>query len=99
VNFSGAVSRSWRVQSHSSLVHQTLSGGAPDSPVNYSGAPLEIPEGEEFGLKSSGAPDTVRWHTGQSGAPDQGTLRLSLALFVEPFSWSFSWLFVNLWHL
>jgi hypothetical protein len=33
-------------------------------------------------LKSPGAPDTVRWHTGQSGAPDQGTLRLSLALFV-----------------
>jgi hypothetical protein len=31
----------------------------------------------------------LRCHTGQSGAPDQGTLRLSLALFVEPFSWSF----------
>jgi hypothetical protein len=45
---------------------------------------------------SGGAPDTVRWHTGQSGAPDQGTLRLSLALFVEPFSWSFYWPFVNL---
>jgi hypothetical protein len=24
---------------------------------------------------SGGAPDTVWWHTGQSGAPDQGTLR------------------------
>jgi hypothetical protein len=35
---------------------------------------------------SGGAPDTVWWHTGQSGAPDQGTLRLSLALFVEPVS-------------
>jgi hypothetical protein len=32
----------------------------PDSPVNYSGAPLEIPEGDEFELKSSGAPNTVR---------------------------------------
>jgi hypothetical protein len=32
----------------------------PDSPVNYSGAPLEIPEGDEFELDSSGAPDTVR---------------------------------------
>jgi hypothetical protein len=31
-----------------------------------------------------GAPDTVRWYTGQSGAPDQGTLRLSLCSFVEP---------------
>jgi hypothetical protein len=38
--------------------------------------PLEIPEGGEFELESSGAPDTVRWctghcpvYTGQSGAP------------------------------
>jgi hypothetical protein len=99
VNYSGADSRSWRVQSRSSLEHRTLFGGAPDSPVNYSEAPLRIPEGVEFSLKSPGAPDTVRWHTGQSGAPDQGTLRLSLALNVEPFSWSFYWLFVNLWRL
>jgi hypothetical protein len=90
VNYRGADSRSWRVQSRFSLKHRTLSGGAPDSPVNYSGAPLSFPEGDEFSFKSPGAPDTVQWHTGQSGAPDQGTLRLSLALFVEPFSWSFS---------
>jgi hypothetical protein len=96
VNYSGADSRSWRVQSRSSLEYRTLSGGAPDSPMNYSEAPLRIPEGEEFSLESPGAPDTVRWHTGQSGAPDQGTLRLSLALLVEPFSWSLYWLFVNL---
>jgi hypothetical protein len=57
--------------------------------VNYSGAALSFLEGEEFDLESPGAPDTVRWHIGQSGAPDQGTLRLSLALFVEPNSWSF----------
>jgi hypothetical protein len=56
--------------------------GAPDSPVNYSGAAPRIPEGEQFGVGFPGAPDTVRWHTGQSGAPDQGTLRLSFALFV-----------------
>jgi hypothetical protein len=99
VNFSGADSRSWRVQSCSSLGHRTLSGGTPDSPVNYSEAPLKIPEGKEFNLKSPGAPDTVRWCTGQSGAPGQGTLRLSLALLFEPFSWSFYWLIVNLWHL
>jgi hypothetical protein len=86
VNYSGAEIRSWRVQSRSPLEHRTLSGGAPDSPVNYSGAPLDFPEGEEFSVKSP-------------GAPDQGTLRLSLALFVEPNSWSFYWLSVNLWHL
>jgi hypothetical protein len=78
------------------LEHRTLSGVTPDSPVNYSEAPLRIPEGEEFDLEFPGAPDTVRWHTGQSGAPDQGSLRLSLALFVEPISWSFYWLSVNL---
>jgi hypothetical protein len=54
--------------------------------VNYSEAPLKIPEGAKLGLESPGAPDTVRWCTGQSGAPHQGYLRLSLALFVEPVS-------------
>ena len=36
------------------------SAGTPDSPVNYSGAPSEIPEGSEFSFKCPGAPDTVR---------------------------------------
>jgi hypothetical protein len=31
-----------------------------------------------------GAPDTVRWHTGQFGAPDQGSLRFLLLLSFEP---------------
>ena len=43
--------------------------------MNYSGAAPRIPEGEQFGVEFPGAPDTVRWHTEQSGAPDQGTLR------------------------
>jgi hypothetical protein len=76
VNYSGADSRSWRVQSCSPLGHRTLSGGASDSPVNYNGAPLKIPEGEELGVEFPGAPDTVRWHTGQSGALDQGAFRV-----------------------
>jgi hypothetical protein len=75
------------------------SAGAPDSPVNYSRATPRIPEGEQFGVELPGAPDTIRWHTGQSGAPDQGTLRLSFALFVWTLSWSFYWFVVNLWHL
>jgi hypothetical protein len=58
------------------------SAGAPDSPVNYSGAATRIPEGEQFGVGFPGAPNTIRWHTGQSGAPDQGTLRLYFALFI-----------------
>jgi hypothetical protein len=76
VNYSGADSRSWRVQSCSSLGHRTLSGGAPDSPMNYSRAPLKIPEGEELGVEFPGAPDTIWWHTGLSGAPDQGAIRV-----------------------
>jgi hypothetical protein len=54
--------------------------GAPDSPVNYSGARPQKPEGGEFAVLRSCAPDTVRWHTGQSGALDQGTLRFVLLL-------------------
>jgi hypothetical protein len=62
--------------------HRTLSDATPDSPVNYSGAASRIPEGEQFGVGVPGAPNTVRWHTGQSGAPDQGTLRLTFALYI-----------------
>jgi hypothetical protein len=50
--------------------------------VNYSEAPSDFLEGEEFSLECPGAPDTVRWHTRQSGAPDQGAFGLSFALFV-----------------
>jgi hypothetical protein len=88
VNFSGADSRSWRVQSHSPLGHRTLSGGAPDSPVNYSEAPLRFPEGEEFSLEFPGAPGTVRWRTGHcpvahrtlsGGTPDSPVRQTSAA--------------------
>ena len=51
MNYSGAEIRSWRVQSRSPLEHRTC-------PVNYSEAPLKIPEGEEFGLEFPGAPDS-----------------------------------------
>jgi hypothetical protein len=68
-----------------------LSPGAPDSPVNYSGAPLDFPEGEEFSVKSPGAPDTVWWCTGhcpvrQTGAafgyPLLSLLNPFLGLFI-----------------
>jgi hypothetical protein len=72
------------------------STGTPDSPVNYSGAPSKISEGSKYSFKCPGAPDTVRWHTGQSGAPDQGAFGMSLALFVWTFSWSFYWPIMNL---
>jgi hypothetical protein len=62
--------------------HRTLFGATPDSPVNYSRVAPRIPEGEQFRVGVPGAPDTVRWCTGQSGAPDQGTLRLTFALYI-----------------
>jgi hypothetical protein len=78
----------WREVAVVPLAHRTVrcatgqSGAPPDSPVNYSGAASRIPEGEQFGVEVSGAPDTVRWHTGQSDAPDQGTLRLTLLSYI-----------------
>jgi hypothetical protein len=73
--------------------------GAPDSPVNYSGAASRIPEASEFGVELPSAPDTVRWHTGQSGAPDQGCLWVVLcSLCLNPFL-VFYWFVLNLWHL
>jgi hypothetical protein len=50
--------------------------------MNYSGVAPRIPEGGKFRVEFLGAPDTVRWCTGQSGAPDQDTLQLSFALFI-----------------
>jgi hypothetical protein len=52
--------------------HRTLSGASPDGPVNYSGAASHFPEGGKLSFEFPGLPDTVRCHTGQSGAPDQG---------------------------
>jgi hypothetical protein len=49
--------------------------------VNYNGVALQKPEAEQFRVDLPGAPDTVRWHTGQSGAPDQGSLQFSFAPF------------------
>jgi hypothetical protein len=83
VNFSGAEIQSWRVQSCSPLGHRTLSGGAPDSPVNYSEAPLRIPEGEVFSLESPGAPDSpVRQTRAHFGCPLLLMLNPFLGLFI-----------------
>jgi hypothetical protein len=67
VNYSGlavANSRSWRVPEAPFLGAPDTVRCTPDSPVNYSGAPLDFLEGDEFDWESSGAPDTVQWCTG-----------------------------------
>jgi hypothetical protein len=58
--------------------------GTPDSLVNYSGARPQKPKVKSLKSIHPGAPDTVRWHTRQSGAPDQGLLRFYLLLSFEP---------------
>jgi hypothetical protein len=73
--------------------------GTPDSPVNYSGVAPLIPEASELEIIHPGAPNTVRWHTGQSGAPDQGSLRLLCSFLFEPFLLTLYWFIMNLWHL
>jgi hypothetical protein len=78
--FTFAVDR-WRCSRYSAW-HTEQSGATPNSPVNYSGGQFQKPEGGKFAVILPGAPDTVRWCTGQSGAPDQGSLRLSFALFI-----------------
>jgi hypothetical protein len=76
VNYSGANSRSWRFP-------EPLFLGAPDSPVNYSGAPLDFPEGDEFDLESPGAPDSpVRQTRGAFGYPLLSLLNPILGLFI-----------------
>jgi hypothetical protein len=57
--------------------------------VNYSRAAPRILEGGKFGVGFPGAPNTVQWCTGQSGAPDQGCLRFNSAPCFEPFLLSF----------
>jgi hypothetical protein len=67
--------------------------GTPDSPVLHrtvrriiAERPSRIPEGGKFGVELPGAPDTVRWHTGQFGAPDQGCLWVVFCSFhLNPF--------------
>jgi hypothetical protein len=83
VNYSGAEIRSWRVQSRSPLEHRTLSGVHRTCPVNYSEAPLKIPEGAKFGLESPGAPDSpMRQTRAAFGYPLLSLLNSILGLFI-----------------
>jgi hypothetical protein len=57
--------------------HTGQSGDPPDSPMNYSGARPQKPEGEEFEVNPP-------WCTGQSGAPVQGSLRFFCSFLLNP---------------
>jgi hypothetical protein len=83
VNYSGANSRSWRVPEPLFPEAPDTVRCTPDSPVNYRGAPLDFPEGDEFDLESSGAPDSpVRQTRGAFGYPLLSLLNPILGLFI-----------------
>jgi hypothetical protein len=56
------------------------SGAPPDSPVIYSRTPLIASRDQPVDRRRSGAPDTVRCTTGQSGAPRPSCLWLNKAI-------------------
>jgi hypothetical protein len=60
---------------HCPVLHRTLSGASPDSPVNYSGAASHFPEGSEFSVECPGALDSPVRHT-------RVPFGMSLALFI-----------------
>jgi hypothetical protein len=62
----------------SQVLHRTLSGASPDSPVNYSGAASYFPEGGKL--------SSALVHRTLSGAPDQGAFwDVFCSLCLNPF--------------
>jgi hypothetical protein len=67
------------------------SAGTPDSPVAHrtvrwiiAECACWIPRVAGSALYGPGAPDTIRWHTWQSGAPDHNTLGFFAPLNLDP---------------
>jgi hypothetical protein len=64
------------------LAHRTVRC-APDSPVNYSGAPSDFPEGSELSFECPGAPDNpVRQTRVPLGCLLLSLFELFLGLFI-----------------
>jgi hypothetical protein len=60
---------------------------------------LEFPRVAGWHLYSPGAPDTVWWHTGQSGAPFFSTLKSFCSNKIVTLTWYYPWFVLNLMHL
>ena len=78
MNYSGAaalISRGWRVPEPRPVGASDTVRCTPDSPVNYSGAASQIPEGDKFGVGFPGAPDSPVCQT-------RAAFGLSFALFI-----------------
>jgi hypothetical protein len=82
------------------------SAGSPDSPVAHRTVRWIIAERAfvfsrvaGWHLYSPGAPDTVRWHTGQSDAPILSTLKSFAPFQIESLTWIFYWFVLNFMHI
>jgi hypothetical protein len=82
------------------------SAGSPDSPVAHrtvqwiiAECALEFPRVAGWHLYGPGAPDTVRWHTRQSGASILSTLKSFCSFKIVSLTWFFYWFVLNLMHL
>jgi hypothetical protein len=106
---SGAAPTSARVGAHCSLLLfrcrrplalcSCYSAGTPDSPVLHRIVRWIIAERlPEFPKVASSELGSLV-HRTLSGAPDQGSLRVSFALFIWTLFLVFYWFVVNLWHL
>jgi hypothetical protein len=60
---------------------------------------VKFPRVAGWNWYNPGAPDTVRWHTGQSGAPVHITLKLLAPFKIVPLTWIFYWFVLNFMHL
>jgi hypothetical protein len=60
---------------------------------------LEFPRVADLKLYGPGSPNTVPWHTGQSGAPFFSTLKFFAPFFIVSLTGLYSWFALNLMHL
>jgi hypothetical protein len=58
-----------------------------------------FPRVADWHLYGPGAPDTVQWHTGQSGAPTFSILKFFAPFQIVSLTWFFYWFMLNLVHL
>jgi hypothetical protein len=97
---------------HCSSCQSTIGAGSrcstssPDSPVAHRTVRWIIAERASIfprvagsHLYGPGAPDTVRWHTRQSGAPFFSTLKSICSKWILTPNWFLSWFVLNLMHL
>jgi hypothetical protein len=79
--------------------HTGQSGATPDSLVLHRTVRWIIAEAISRSPKVARSELISLAHRTLSGAPNQGSLRFSLVLFIWTISWTFYWFVLNLWYL